>query len=131
MNASYIPIEITKDEFMISNSAYNNKTLDIMYRRSVIVKNSFRNSQINQDRARDAYKKLANFKEQVLFFKQILEDLRYYHQKKNSLFTDDLFKKCEFLLVKRCYIISKDIHQILLFGTHAQGNIMIPEEEFR
>jgi hypothetical protein len=94
MNTSYIPIEITKDEFMISNSAYNSKTLDIMYRRSMIVKNSFRNSQINQDRARDAYKKLANFKEQVLFFKQILEDLRYYHQKKNSLFTDDLFKKC-------------------------------------
>ena len=126
MNTSYIPIEITKDEFMISNSAYNNKTLDIMYRRSMLVKNSFRNSQINQDRARDAYKKLANFKEQVLFFKQILEDLRYYHQKKNSLFTDDLFKKCEFLLVKRCYIISKDLQQILLFGTHAQGNIMIP-----
>ena len=131
MNTSYTPIEITKDEFMISNSAYNNKTLDTMYRRSVVVKNSFRNSQINQDRARDAYKKLANFKEQVLFFKQILEDLRYYHQKKNSLFTEDLFKKCEFLLVKRCYIISKDLHQILLFGTHAQGNIMIPEEEFK
>lgn len=82
---------------MISNAAYTTytgKTLDCMYRRSVLVKNSFRTSMINQDRARDAYKKLANFKEQVLFFKQVLEDLRYYHQKKNSLFSDDLFKKC-------------------------------------
>jgi hypothetical protein len=79
---------------MITNSAFNQKNLDIMYRRSMLMKNSFRNSVINQDRARDAYKKLTNFKEQILFFKQILEDLRYYQQKKNSLFSIDLFKKC-------------------------------------
>ncbi len=79
---------------MITNSAYNQKSLDMMYRRSMLMKNSFRNSQINQDRARDAYKKLTNFKQQILFFKQILEDLRYYQQKKNSLFSSDLFKKC-------------------------------------
>lgn len=47
---------------MINNLAINPKTLDIMYRRSLLMKNSFRNSQINQDRARDAYKKLSNFK---------------------------------------------------------------------
>lgn len=47
---------------MITNSAYNQKSLDMMYRRSMLMKNSFRNSQINQDRARDAYKKLTNFK---------------------------------------------------------------------
>lgn len=111
---------------MITNSVYNSKSIDCMYRRSMLMKNNFRTSQINLDRARDAYKKLTNFKEQIMFFKQILDDLRYYQQKKNSLFTTDLFKKCEFLLVKKCYIIAKDLHQILLFGTHAQGNIMIP-----
>lgn len=62
MNQIYVASEITKDEFMISNSAYNPKNLDIMYRRSVLMKNSFRASQIHHDRARDAYKKLTNFK---------------------------------------------------------------------
>lgn len=57
---------------MISNMAYNPKNIDMMYRRSVLMKTNFRASQINQDRARDAYKKLTNFKEQILFFKQIL-----------------------------------------------------------
>lgn len=57
---------------MITNWGYNTKTLDSMHRRSIIVRNSFRNSLINQDRARDAYKKLTNFKEQIMFFKQIL-----------------------------------------------------------
>lgn len=57
---------------MITNLAYNPKNLDMMYRRSVLMKNSFRASQIHHDRARDAYKKLANFKEHILFFKQIL-----------------------------------------------------------
>jgi hypothetical protein len=47
------------------------------------------------------------------------------------MFSFDLFKKCEFLLAKRAYVIAKDLHQILLFTTHAQGNIMIPEEEFK
>ncbi len=32
--------------------------------------------------------------------------------------------------MKRSYIITKDLHQILLFGTHTQGNIMIPKNEF-
>ena len=86
---------------------------------------------LTMDRLREATKKLSNFKEQIIFFKQVLEDLRYYHQKKSMLFTEDLFRKCEFLLVKRAYIIAKDLHQILLFGTHAQGNIMIPVEEFK
>lgn len=58
------------------------------------MKNNFRTSQMHHDRARDAYMKLNNFKEQIVFFKQILEDLRYYQQKKNSLFSTDLFKKC-------------------------------------
>ena len=59
---------------MITNLAFNpkNHDMNILYRRSMLMKNSFRNSQINQDRARDAYKKLTNFKEQILFFKQIL-----------------------------------------------------------
>lgn len=41
-----------------------------------------------------------------------------------------MFRKCEFLLVKRCYIIAKDLQQIFLFGTHKQGNISIPKNEF-
>ena len=98
-----------------------------MSRRSFLINETIKNAQLNQDRALEAYKKLRNFKEQILFFRKILEDLRYYNQKKNQLFSIDLFKKCEFLLVKRCYIIAKDLHQILLFGTHAQGNIMIPK----
>lgn len=116
---------------MITNSAHTPKNADIMMRRSVFMKSSFRESLAHRDKSRDAYRKLANFKEQILFFKQIYEDLKAYMQKKNLLFSVDLFKKCQFLLVKRCYIIAKDLHQIFLFGTHAQGNIMIPEEEFR
>lgn len=27
-------------------------------------------------------------------------------------------------------MIAKDLHQILLFGTHTQGNIIIPKNEF-
>lgn len=115
---------------MIRNNVYNEMCMDTMYRRSLLMTENFKNAQLVQDRAREAYKKLSNFKEQILFFKQILEDLRYYHQKKKMLFSVDLFRKCEFLLVKRCYIIAKDLHQILLFGTHAQGNIMIPKDEF-
>lgn len=94
MNQIFVPIQITKDEFMITNAVFNPKNIDTMHRRSILMKSNFRASQLNQDRARDAYKKLTNFKEQILFFKQILQDLRYYQQKKNSLFTTDLFKKC-------------------------------------
>jgi hypothetical protein len=101
--------------------------MDIMSRRSLLMKINYQANQIQQDRSREAYRKLTNFKEQILFFKDVLNDIRYYQQKKKLLFTFDLFKKCEFLLVKRAYIIAKDLHQILLFGTHAQGNIMIPE----
>ena len=32
-------------------------------------------------------------------------------------------------MVKRCYIMAKDLQQILLFSTHAQGNIVIPKNE--
>ena len=102
-----------------------------LQRRSVQVFQTFRASQLTQDRARSAYQKLNNIKEQILFFKEILEDLRFYHRKKSTpLFSDDLFKKCEFLLVKRAYIQAKDLHQIFVFGTHTQGNIMIPKDEF-
>jgi hypothetical protein len=54
--------EITKDEFMITNLAYNPLNTDMMYRRSMLMTNNFRTSQMHQDRARDAYKKLTNFK---------------------------------------------------------------------
>lgn len=61
---------------MITNFAMNNKNVDMMCRRSVAMKSSFRKSQVHRDRARDAYRKLTNFKEQILFFKQVYEDLR-------------------------------------------------------
>ena len=32
--------------------------------------------------------------------------------------------------MKRAYVIIKDLHQILLFGVHTQGNIMIPKADF-
>lgn len=57
---------------MITNLAYNPLNTDMMYRRSMLMATNFRTSQMHQDRARDAYKKLTNFKEQILFFKQIL-----------------------------------------------------------
>lgn len=79
---------------MISNSALNTKNTDIMSRRSIAMKCSFRESQAHKDRARDAYRKLNNFKEHILFFKQIYEDLKAYMQKKNLLFSVDLYKKC-------------------------------------
>ena len=47
---------------MITNSAYNPKNVDIMSRRSVAMKSSFRKSLAHKDRARDAYRKLTNFK---------------------------------------------------------------------
>lgn len=61
-NQTFVPTEITKDEFMVTNAVFNPKTIDVMYRRSMIMKNEFRVSQMNHDRARDAYKKLTNFK---------------------------------------------------------------------
>ena len=32
--------------------------------------------------------------------------------------------------MKRSYVIAKDLHQILLFGVHTQGNIMVPKADF-
>lgn len=47
---------------MITNAVFNPKNIDTMHRRSILMKSNFRASQLNQDRARDAYKKLTNFK---------------------------------------------------------------------
>ena len=49
---------------------------------------------------------------------------------KKRIIPEGMFRKCEFLLVKRCYIIAKDLQQIFLFGTHCQGNISIAKNEF-
>jgi hypothetical protein len=78
--------------------------------------------------AREAYRKLANHKENILFFKDNLDYLRASNQKNKRIIPEGLFRKCEFLLVKRCYIIAKDLQQIFLFGTHTQGNITIPKK---
>lgn len=79
---------------MITNSAFNTKNADIMSRRSIAMKFSIRESQAHKDRARDAYRKLNNFKEHILFFKQVYQDLKAYMQKRNLLFSVDLYKKC-------------------------------------
>jgi hypothetical protein len=98
-------------------------------RRSQEVTQYLRASQLGKDSAREAYRKLVNYKEHIIFFKSVLENLRSYH-KKRDIIQEELFRKCEFLLVKKCYIIVKDLHQILLFGTHTQGSIIIPKQEF-
>lgn len=62
-------------------------------RRSIEVSEGVRASQCTIDAAREAYRKLANFKEHILFFKDNLDALRGYHMKKD-LIPEDLFRKC-------------------------------------
>jgi hypothetical protein len=88
-----------------------------------------RASQFTIDLGREAYRKLANHKENILFLKDNLDYLRTCNIKRRII-PEGLFRKCEFLLVKRCYIIAKDLQQIILFGTHVSGNIIIPKKEF-
>jgi hypothetical protein len=47
---------------MITNLAYNSNYIDILSRRSLLMKLNYKATQIQQDRSRDAYKKLSNFK---------------------------------------------------------------------
>jgi hypothetical protein len=42
-------------------------------------------SQLIIDNAREAYRKLVNYKEQIIFLKIVLDNLRSYHKKKNDL----------------------------------------------
>jgi hypothetical protein len=57
----------------------------------------------------------------------MLEDLKYKHK---AMLNRNLFLKCQFLLSKRCYILARDLHQILSFSTHTQGVLTIPKAEF-
>jgi hypothetical protein len=90
------------------------------------VRKGVRASQFTKDLAREAYRKLNNHKENILFFKDNLDYLRTCNHKK-KIIPEGMFRKCEFLLVKRCYIIAKDLQQIFLFGIHVHGNIIIPK----
>lgn len=126
---SYESKEITKTEFMMNSLVTSDISQVELERRSMEVRKGVRASQFTKDLAREAYRKLNNLKENILFFKDNLDYLRTCNFKK-KIIPEGMFRKCEFLLVKRCYIIAKDLQQIFLFGTHRQGNIVIPKNEF-
>ena len=133
MDPIYVMNQIKKEEFILNNPIHsheNDPEFDIMIRRSTQVRKSFRHSQLNQDRARFAYKKINKFQGTSFVLQASSHKFEALPAKENSLFSVDLFKKCQFLLVKCAYVIIKDLHKILLFGVHTQGNIMIPKADF-
>ena len=62
-------------------------------RRSIEVKNGVRASQFTKDLAREAYRRLNNFKEHILFFKDNLDYLRASNFKKRII-PEGMFRKC-------------------------------------
>lgn len=124
---TYESKEISKIEFMMNSLATSDISTLELERRSIEVNKNVRASQFTIDLGREAYRKLANHKENILFLKDNLDYLRTCNLKRRII-PEGLFRKCEFLLVKRCYIIAKDLQQIILFGTHASGNIIIPKK---
>ncbi len=87
---------------------------------------SLRTSQRIDTDSREAYKKLSNYHEHVLFFKDILDNLRSCATKGN-LIESMLFVACEFLLVKRICIVVSNLYEMITFSCCRAGNIIIPE----
>lgn len=104
-----------------------NKNYDELEKRGKDINENYRASKIRNELGREAHRRLLNYKEHCSFFERILEDLKFKHK---PLLSRTLFLKCQFLLSKRCYILARDLHQILSFSTHTQGVLTIPKAEF-
>ena len=82
---SYESKEITKTEFMMNSLVTSDISQVELERRSIEVRNGVRASQFTKDLAREAYRKLNNLKENILFFKDNLDYLRTCNFKKKII----------------------------------------------
>lgn len=77
---------------MMNSLATSDISVFELERRSIEVNKGVRNSQFTKDLARQAYRKLSNHKENILFFKDNLDYLRTCNQKK--IIPEGLLRKC-------------------------------------
>jgi hypothetical protein len=79
---------------MMNSLATSDISPSELERRSIEVNTGVRASQFTKDLAREAYRKLANHKENILFFKDNLDYLRASNQKNKKIIPEGLFRKC-------------------------------------